>query len=121
MPSHDDSWLIDILVAARAVRRFVRRFPDAAALDADEVHRSAVIHQLLIIGEAAKHVSDEFRAVHPEIPLRKMGGMRDVLIHAYQDVDMVLVWRTATTAIPELIARLEPLLPLAGEEPEASE
>jgi uncharacterized protein with HEPN domain len=56
-----------------------------------------------------KRLSEGFRASHPEIPWADMAGMRDVLIHDYDDVDLHEVWHTATVDIPRLIERLEPM------------
>lgn len=64
----------------------------------------------MIIGEATKRVSTEFRASHPEIPWKEMAGMRDVLIHDYRDVDIPNVWTAVTESIPALLEALEPLL-----------
>ena len=49
------------------------------------------MRSLEIIGEATKKVSKEFTEEHPEIPWRKMAGMRDRLIHDYFGVDYLLV------------------------------
>lgn len=78
---------------------------------ADAKTQSAVLHQLMVIGEAAKRVSPECRAAHPSIPFARMAGMRDRLIHAYDDVQLPLVWRAATVEVPTLRAALKPLLP----------
>ena len=40
-----------------------------------------------------------------------MAGMRDILIHAYDHVDLDEVWNTAILAIPDLISKIEPLVP----------
>jgi uncharacterized protein with HEPN domain len=69
------------------------------------------LHQLLIIGEAVKRLSTEFRQSHPHIRWTPMAGMRDVLIHAYDTVDLDEVWRTVTVEVPTLIDNLTPLLP----------
>ncbi len=55
-----------------------------------------------IIGEATKQVSKEFRTKNPDIPWADMAGMRDKLIHNYIDVDLDIVWDTATTDVPFL-------------------
>ena len=94
---------------------------DADKLDGDALHRSAVIQQLLIIGEATKQLSMEFRNQHAEIPWRAMAGMRDVLIHAYRGVEIDEVWAAATVAVPELIRRLEPLIPPVPENTDPGE
>ena len=82
------------------------------------MRESAVARQLEIVGEAAKNLSPEFRAAHPEIPWRAMAGMRDVLIHAYRTVDRDAVWSAVTVSVPALIAALEPLVGAALEQEE---
>ena len=64
--------------------------------------QDGVLRNLEIIGEATKNISDEFRNQHPEIPWRKMAGMRDKLIHDYIGVDMESVWKVVEQSIPEL-------------------
>jgi len=68
------------------------------------VTQDAVVHQLEIIGEATKRVSKELRSKHPDIPWSDMAGMRDVLLHDYIDVDLGVVWKTASENIPDLKA-----------------
>lgn len=75
--------------------------------------QSSVVHQLLVIGEACKRLSDRFQDQHEEIPWRQVAGMRDVLIHQYDSVDLAEVWRTLTTDLPPLIAFLERHAPLS--------
>ena len=65
---------------------------------------------MLRIGEAAKHIPDDFRTQHAEIEWRAMAGMRDRLIHGYFGVDYELVWDVAINKIPELRRQLDMLL-----------
>ena len=103
--------LLDVYQAGRLALRFARDIPDASALAEDLKTRAAVLHQLLVMGEAAKRLSEPFRAAHAEIPWRKMAGMRDVLIHAYDAVDDEEVWRVIQRDLPAVLAQIEPLLP----------
>ena len=102
--------MLDVWVAARRVKEFVKGMAPSAFL-ADSRTQSAVIHQLLLIGEAAKRISDDYRLAHTAIPWAKMTGMRDRLIHGYDDVDLEEVWDTATRDVPRLLGQIEPLLP----------
>ncbi|MDZ7292190.1 MAG: DUF86 domain-containing protein [candidate division KSB1 bacterium] len=60
----------------------------------DEEKTLAVVRALEIIGEAAKHISKSVRDKYPEIPWKKISGMRDKVIHEYFGVDVEVVWRT---------------------------
>jgi len=71
--------------------------------------REPLVRLLEIIGEATRGLSDDFRTTNPEIPWRKMVGMRDRLIHGYFDVDVEVVWKTVTSDLPGLVSRLERL------------
>ena len=106
----DAATLLDVLNAARLIRQFVEGM-SRDAFDDDLKTQAAVVRQVEIIGEATKRLSDGFRSSHPEIPWKKMAGMRDVLIHAYDEVDLDEVWNVAQNAVPELIAQIEPLIP----------
>ena len=66
----------------------------------DAKTQSAVLHQLLIIGEAAKRISPEFRVAHPEVPWRLIAGTRDKLIHFYEGADLEEVWKMLTSDRP---------------------
>jgi uncharacterized protein with HEPN domain len=110
MPPNDTSHLLDILDAARLVQTFVSGI-NREAFERDLMRQSAVIRQIEIIGEATKRLSEDFKAEHSQIPWRSMAGMRDILIHAYNHVDLNEVWNTATVAIPILISNIEPLIP----------
>jgi uncharacterized protein with HEPN domain len=68
--SRDDATLLDLLRAARLVVEFKGKLTKKGFLR-DIKTQSAILHQLLVIGEAVKRLSEDFRARHPEIPLGK--------------------------------------------------
>ncbi len=108
---HDDTvTLIDIALAGSRVRQFVEGVSPAAFVS-DERTKSAVIHQLLVLGEAVKRLSPGFREAHPEIPWTEIAGMRDKLIHAYDKVQLERVVEAAYHRLPEILERIEPLVP----------
>ncbi len=90
----------------------------------DEMVQDAVLRNFEVIGEAAKRLDDAYRKAHPEIPWRALAGLREVLIHQYEGVDLEKVWAIVESELPRLreaIARLLPPLEqlereLAGEE-----
>jgi uncharacterized protein with HEPN domain len=104
----DLDYAADILAAARLALSYVEGVAYEKFIE-DTMRQDAVVRELLIIGEAAKRVSDRFKAAHPDIPWRQMTGMRDILVHSYDHVDLDEVWRVVTADLKELIAALEPL------------
>jgi uncharacterized protein with HEPN domain len=108
--SRDDAILLDLLKAARLVVQFKGKLAKKAFLR-DIKTQSAILHQLLVIGEAVKRLSGDFRARHPEIPWTGIAGMRDKLIHQYDAVDLDEVWKTVTKDIAPLISFLRRVVP----------
>lgn len=106
----DITVVLDIVQAARLVLAFKEGIT-RVAFGADLKTQSAVLHQLIVIGEAVKRLSPEFRASHTDIPWSAIAGMRDHLIHGYDVVDLEEVWKTATMDVPSLLTLLEPLVP----------
>lgn len=77
----------------------------------DELRQSAITRQLEIIGEATSRLTAEFLQTHADIlPWKAMKNMRNVLIHGYDEVDIDIVWTTATQDIPGIHAPLQDLL-----------
>jgi uncharacterized protein with HEPN domain len=110
MPDRDLAFVLDILNAARLAQDFVAGV-DKSSFEEDLMRQAAVIRQIEIMGEATKRLSLSFRAIYPEIPWSKIAGMRDILIHAYDRVDLDEVWTTIQVAVPRLISQLEPIVP----------
>jgi uncharacterized protein with HEPN domain len=109
MPQRDPSHLTDILQAAKQIQNFLQGV-DKEKFDGSALIQSAVIRQIEIIGEASKRLSESFRTANPQIPWRQIAGMRDLLIHAYDHVDIDEVWNAAHSDIPSLISWIEPLI-----------
>lgn len=87
----DLTLLLDMLIAARKVQRFAAGL-SAADFRTSELHQSAIVRELQIIGEAARQVSPEFRDTHPSIDWHKIAGMRNRLVHEYFRVSQSIVW-----------------------------
>jgi len=111
----DPATVLDIVLACRRIARFISD-SDQNAFLCDEREQWAVVSQLMLIGEAAKRLSDDSRGQHPLIPWPQIMGMRNRLIHQYDKIDWPLVWMTASRDIPKLLESLEPLVAEDDEE-----
>ncbi|HVT18235.1 MAG TPA: HepT-like ribonuclease domain-containing protein [Thermoanaerobaculia bacterium] len=81
---------------------------------ADENLRLATERRIEIIGEAARRISMELKESHPEIPRRLIVDQRNVLIHAYDEIETERIWTLAQQDIPRLLGQLEKLMPPEG-------
>jgi len=70
----------------------------------------ALVRLIEIIGEAAGRVSQEGQNKHSSIPWFQIIGMRNRLIHGYDQVDLNLLWDTIEIDLPPLISKLENIL-----------
>jgi uncharacterized protein with HEPN domain len=104
------NYLLDVLEAARLLQTFVEGV-DWDTFENDLMRRAAVMRQLEIMGEAARRLSEETRLELSEIPWRQIIGMRNRLIHGYDDVDLAIVWDSVQNDLPPLIAQLEQVVP----------
>lgn len=106
--SRDNTYLQHILEAIEKIEAY-------AAVGYDEFMakshwHDAAIRQLEIIGEAVKRLSPEATQRRPDIPWRRIAGMRDVLIHNYMGVDLEAVWEVTQHDLPQLRQAVEELL-----------
>jgi uncharacterized protein with HEPN domain len=93
----------------RTVARYVDG-RDRQELVTDSMLEDAVVRRLTVLGEAAARVDAVFRAAHPEIPWRSIVGLRNVVTHQYDRLNLDEVWTVATEDAPRLLLQLERLL-----------
>ena len=73
--------------------------------------QDAVVKNLIVIGEAAKSLSEGSRAQAPEIPWSRVSGMRDRIVHAYFSIDLDIIWEVVDHELSDLRAALERIKP----------
>ena len=105
--------LRDPLIALRQMRDHAREAMNLVAgkgradLDASRILSLAIVRLLEIVGEAAARVPADVRQAHPKIPWSQIIGMRNRLIHGYDQVDLDVVWAVVTSDLPALVAELD--------------
>lgn len=82
---------------------------------ADELRLDGILLNLHVIGEAVKHLPTDLRERHPDVPWRRIAGMRDFVAHLYFAVDLDIVWDTVTRDVPELAERIRQIQRLESE------
>jgi uncharacterized protein with HEPN domain len=102
----DDAYLLDILDAARLALQYVSGTTLQDFL-VDVKSQDAVIRRFIVIGEAARRISPEVRDRYSQLPWTEMVSMRNLVVHEYDDIDLPILWDTATRDLPKLIVILE--------------
>lgn len=106
----DLALLWDMREAAREILEFIQGTA-FAHFASNKMLRYAVERQIVVMGEAAKRISESFKQAHPEIPWNGVIGQRNVLVHEYGEILVERIWLVATERLPELIRLLDPLIP----------
>lgn len=110
-PEDRDAALIwDILNACYEVREFVKNCT-YHEFENNKILRYAVERQIIVIGEASRKLSENFKAAHTDIPWPLIIAQRNIIAHEYGEILVERVWRVAKERIPELTDLIEPLLP----------
>ncbi len=102
-------YLEDMLEFSQDVLRYTQGLT-LAAWQSDSMRVDASLRKLSLIGEAATRVTDEIRAQAPDIPWRKIVGLRNRLMHAYPATDDSAIWSIVTGDLPPLQAALTALM-----------
>ena len=101
--------LLHMLDAARRAFAFASG-TSRERLSPDDIGTLGLVKCLEIIGEAASRVSDPTTTRVVDVPWRSIVAMRHRMVHGYDDINLDIVWVTATQALPPLIAALEAAL-----------
>ena len=109
--SHDPhAAIFDMAQAVETALRLSSGMSEADFGD-NETVQWAVFSQIIILGEAAGRVDREFQDAHADIPWAGIIGMRHRLVHGYDTVDWVRVWKTLKNDLPALPSQLRAMLP----------
>lgn len=103
--------LLDMLQSAEIVVSYLEGITESRFYHDGPQLQDAVIRRLLVIGEAANRVSEEKRLSLTNIDWPQVRGMRNRLVHEYDEIDLAIVWETTQSVVPELIIKLKDAIP----------
>jgi uncharacterized protein with HEPN domain len=98
--NRDYQRLLDIQEAIERIEKYAAQGRDA--FNDEELIQTWVVYHLQIIGEAIGKLSDELKILYPEVPWKKIRGMRNILVHDYFGIDLDIVWRVIEVELPDL-------------------
>ena len=98
--------LRDILQAARLIVTYLSNTTETDFLSNTE-KQDAVVRRLEIIGEATAHLTETTRPAIPQLPFRKMRGMRNIVAHDCGNINLKIVWEVGVVHVPEVRTVLE--------------
>ncbi|MFQ6062916.1 MAG: DUF86 domain-containing protein [Methanosarcinales archaeon] len=94
-------YLQDIWESILAIEEYTQSISEGEFYSNRQV-QDAVVRRLEIIGEAVKNIDDNFRNKYPQIPWKKIAGMRDIIAHEYFGVKLDRVWDVVKRDLPHL-------------------
>ncbi|MFH0837940.1 MAG: DUF86 domain-containing protein [Patescibacteria group bacterium] len=102
-------FLADILECCRLLGEYTHGIKESDFSTSIQLQDS-VIRRLEIIGEATRNISLKLKNDYPEVPWRKMAGMRDILIHRYHGIYLEDVWGIVKKDIPALKKQIQKII-----------
>lgn len=105
MKKDNKLYVMQILDSIRKIKKYTNRV-SFTTFSKDEEKQSAIIMQLILIGEIAKKLTPAYKA-SIKLPWKQITGFRDRAVHQYFSLDLQNLWETVKTDIPELEEKLK--------------
>ena len=99
-------YIHDIIEASEKIINYVKDL-NSEKFKEDTKTYDSVLHNLMVIGEAANKIPEDFKQKHLEIDWRAIIGMRNIIAHGYFTIDSDIIWDTIQKDIPELLSKFK--------------
>jgi uncharacterized protein with HEPN domain len=109
LTSREIGYLRDIRDAAHRAINHITGLEAETVAD-DPYLQDGVVRCLILMGEAAKNVSDAIKAEFPDVDWSGMIGLRNVLVHRYQEIDYLELWTIVNRDLPPIVDELSAYL-----------
>ncbi|KAA3601473.1 MAG: DUF86 domain-containing protein [Calditrichaeota bacterium] len=104
----DKERFLDVLEAIERIEKYSGQ--GKTLFDDEELIQNWILHHLQIIGEALSKISHSTKKDNPEIPWKKIKGMRNILVHDYFGIDTKIVWNVVENELPSLKIEITTLI-----------
>ena len=101
MRKQETLFLDDILEAIEKIDAYKKGY-SYQKFTSNSMMVDAILRNLEIIGEATKKIPADHKNAQPQIPWKKIAGIRDILIHEYFGVNLEIIWDVVINKLPEL-------------------
>ena len=104
-----DFYLEDILTSMLRINEYIGE-KEFIEFKQNYMIVDAVVRNFEIIGEASKNIPEEIQKKYPDIPWKKMYGLRNLISHEYFGIDYEMIWQIATVNLPQNIIDLQKII-----------
>lgn len=104
-------YIEDILESMDKIERYTKGL-DFESFSANDMVVDAVLRNLEIIGEASRNIPEDIREKYPDIPWKRMIGLRNIAIHEYFGIDLGIIWEIISRNLPETKPKIKTMLQL---------
>jgi len=95
--------------AAARILRYTQGMAEAD-FRADQQAVDACVWNLTVLGEAARHIPERVTQAYPQIPWPQVRGIRNRIVHAYDEIDLEIIWNVVRNELPPLVPLLDRIM-----------
>ena len=99
--------LMHMLEDAQDAIKFANEAGSIDVFSSNKMICKAIVMSILNIGELTKHLPQDYKATHSEIPWKNISGMRDIAAHGYHVMNHKIIWDVVNNNLPELVLFLQ--------------